>query len=216
MTPTIEHIITNGTNLADRLHWAISRLVNHGWVVEQFGLDGWVIRDSSGQSHRVPAGAGGTEPVLHVHVGQLLAELSHLAPDDAAAALRRVEARLRLQMPAHRAHPDDEQRPWHVPSVSGEQPCAAVRLAYWWALTLTDDYGWQITAIHSDGFDAVTPGSRSPSAFRRRRRRGTDTTAERLTHVLPDLNDHIADLAALIAAHRATTRTTQLTTGEPR
>ena len=35
----------------------------------------------------------------------------------------------------------------------GEQPCAEVRRAYWAAMTLTDDYGWQITNVHADGFE---------------------------------------------------------------
>ena len=137
--------------LAARLYWAMSRLVNHGWVVEQFGPEGWSVRDGVGRLHSVRADTdGGGEPLLQVQVGRLLAELDHLKPDDRAAVVRRVGARLRLHMSAGRAHPDDARQPWHLPSVVGEQPCAEVRRAYWAAMTLTDDYGWQITNVHAD------------------------------------------------------------------
>ncbi|ULE31175.1 hypothetical protein [Mycobacterium sp. IDR2000157661] len=203
--------------LADRLYWAMSRLVNHGWVIEQFGPQGWSVRDGAGRRHTVRAGCdGGTEPVLQVHVGRLLAELGDLCPEDRAAVLRRVDARLRLHMPAGRAHPDDARQPWHLPSVVGEQPCAEVRRAYWSAMTLTDDYGWQITNVHADGFEAVTPGATGPTVFRRRRR-GTDTTADALARLLPAMSGHVTELAALVSAHQATRRTACLQPiGEPR
>ncbi|EHB45814.1 MULTISPECIES: hypothetical protein [Mycolicibacterium] len=202
--------------LTDRLYWAMSRLVNHGWLVEQFGPDGWSVRDERGRLHTVRAerDGGGRQPVLEVHVGGLLAELVNLPPDDRAAVLRQVDASLRLHMPAGRAHPDDAIQPWHLPSVVGEQPCAEVRRAYWSAVTLTDDYGWQITDVHAEGFDAVTPGATSPTAFRRRR--GMGTTADTLAHLLTVMSGHVAQLAALISAHQATTRTIRLPLGGPR
>ena len=202
--------------LAARLYWAMSRLVNHGWVVEQFGPEGWSVRDGVGRLHSVRADTdGGGEPLLQVQVGRLLAELDHLKPDDRAAVVRRVGARLRLHMSAGRAHPDDARQPWHLPSVVGEQPCAEVRRAYWAAMTLTDDYGWQITNVHADGFEAVTPGTTSPTAFRRRRR-GTGTTADTLAHLLTATSGHVAELAALVSAHQATTRAPRLPIGGPR
>lgn len=204
-----------GNVLADRLHWAMSRLVNHGWVVEQFGPNGWSVRDGADQRHTVRAECdGGKEPILELHVGRLLAELDDLSPDECAAVLRRVAANLRLHMPAGRAHPDDAHQPWHLPSVVGEQPCAEVRRAYWSAMTLTDDYGWQITDVRADGFDAVTPGAAGATAFRRRR--GTGTTADTLVHLLTSISGHVAELAALVWAHQATTRTARLPVGRSR
>jgi len=205
-----------GSVLADRLYWGMSRLVNHGWVVEQFGPDGWSVRDSAGQRHTVRAQCdGGREPILQLHVGRLLVELVELSPDDRAAVVRRVAANLLLHMPAGRANPDDAHQPWYLPVAVGAQPCAEVRRAYWAAMTLTDDYGWQITDVHADGFDAVTPGATSPTAFRRRRR-GTGTTADTLVHLLPSMSGHVAELAALVSAHQATTRMTRQPVGGPR
>ena len=202
--------------LADRLYWAMSRLVNHGWLVEQFGPEGWSARDERGQLHTVRADrdGGDRKPVLESHVGRLLAELGRLRPDDRAVVLRQVDARLRLHMPARRAHPDDAVQPWHLPSVVGVQPCAEVRRAYWSAMTLTDDYGWQITDVHADGFDAVTPGATSPTRFSRRR--GTGTTADTLAHLLTAMSGHLAQLAALVSAHQATIRSIDLPLGGPR
>ncbi len=201
--------------LADRLYWAMSRLVNHGWLVEQFGPDGWSFRDERRRLHTVRAerDSGGGTPILERHIGRLLAELVNLRPDDRAVVLRQVDARLRLHMPARRAHPDDAIQPWHLPSAVGKQPCAEVRRAYWSAMTLTDDYGWQITDVHADGFDAVTPGATNPTAFRRRR--GMGTTADTLAHLLTVMSGHVAQLAALVSAHQATTRTIRLPLGAP-
>lgn len=202
--------------LADRLHWAMSRLVNHGWTVEQFSLDGWSVRDAAGQQHTVPAAsADHSAPVLEVHVAHLLGGLAHLDPVDAETVLRLVETRLRLHMPARKAHPDDARQPWLLPSVVDAQPSVEVRRAYWSALTLTDDYGWLITDVHAEGFEAVTPGADTPTSFRRRRR-NTGTTADTLAHLLPELSDHLTELTALVSAHQATTRPTRMPMGDPR
>lgn len=202
--------------LADRLHWAMSRLVNHGWTVEQFSLDGWSVRDAAGQQHTVPAARGDhAAPVLEVHVAHLLAELAHLEPEEAETVLRLVETRLRLHMPARKAHRDDAQQPWLLPSVGDAQPSIEVRRAYWSALTLIDDYGWLITDVHAEGFEAVTPGGEAPTSFRRRRR-NTGTTADTLAHLLFEISDHLTELTALVSAHQATTRPTRIPMGAPR
>ena len=202
--------------LAHRLYWAMSRLVNHGWLVEQFGPHGWSVRDERGRLHTVRAErvGGVRQLVLEGHVGGLLAELVCLETDERAVVLRQVNAKLQLHMPAGRAHPDDAIQPWHLPSVVGEQPCAEVRRAYWSAVTLTDDYGWQITDVHADGFDAITPGATNPTAFRRRR--GMGTTVDTLAHLLTVMSGHVTELAALVSAHQARTRTIRLPLGVPR
>lgn len=187
---------------ADRVYWAMSRLINHGWVVDQFGPDGWLSRDGQGRRHGVWVDHDcATEPLLQVHVCRLLADLRYLGAAERGAIQRRITAKLRLHVPAGKPHPDDGQQPWYLPSVVGEQPCAAVRRAYWTALTLTDDYEWRIVALHSGGFEAITPGTTSPAPFRHDARCSA-TTASTLADLLAALGDQVSQLAALVLAHQ--------------
>jgi hypothetical protein len=54
-------------------------------------------------------------------------------------------------------------RTWHIPGVPASlQPIPKIRAAYWFAVTLTDDYGWKLSEIGkttaAGGFVADIPG----------------------------------------------------------
>ncbi|MCF6390007.1 hypothetical protein [Mycobacterium sp. SMC-4] len=194
--------------ISERVYWAMSRLTHHGWTVEQFGPHGWSGRDEAGQQHVIDARAYGFgDPSLPLHVGRLLAHLGRLEIAERTAAERLITAKLRLHMPARKAHPDDARTAWLLPTGQA-QPCAPVRQAYWAALTLTDDYGWQITNVGAAGFDAITPGAARVTPFRPSRR-CVATTAATLANLLASMEGrHIIELADLISAHRRASHTT--------
>lgn len=188
--------------LDDRLYWALSRLVNHGWKINALGLDGSLTAlTPRGERADLDAGPDTCEPTLERQASALLHAIASGA--NSQQALAAVDARLRLGVPARRPDRDDQCHPWRVPTQLHRQPSAPVRRAYWTAITLTDDYGWRLTMLHRNGFDALLPGSTEPVSFRAAdHRRAQDTTAHRLVKLLGVLEPAAVDeLGALLDSH---------------
>lgn len=189
------------TDLTDRLYWALSRLVNHGWMITHLGLDGSLaVQTPDGNRTEVGTEADPSEPALERQASTLL---NIVARGSSHRPLAIIGARLRLHAPAGRPHRDDQGRPWRLPAPLTHQPAPEVRSAYWVATTLTDDYGWQLNALRPSGFDAVVPGREDdPLRYRSRDLRRNDSTADALVHRLAVLEPAAVDeLSALLDCH---------------
>ena len=81
-------------------------------------------------------------------------------PGDASARrAAHLEVMLRLRVPITRR--PDSIHPWTIPG-SALAASAGVRIGYWIATILTDDYRWQIVDFEASGFHALSPDVRSP------------------------------------------------------
>lgn len=206
-------------NAPGRAYWAMSRLVNHGWRVVEFGTTcgGWIrLRTPSG--HLLPVasdpanaaaaahGLDNTAPrttSLAFHACDMLNMSAQLPGDSAEAATRVIAAMLRLHTPAGRAYHYDSECPWDLPGVE-RQPCESVRRAYWAATTLTDDYGWHVSALSKHGFETHCPYDSTPR-WVGRRSCDEGTTAARLVALLSAITDDAAlsELAELVDHHQS-------------
>ena len=106
-----------------------------------------------------------------------------------------------------RRPPKLQWRTWRIPGVGGcQQPSARVRAAYWFAATLTDDYGWELSEIGAPtargGFVADIPGE--AMAIYPATMPDDHTTAAALARLLGAM-DHaeIRTLASLVKWHSA-------------
>jgi hypothetical protein len=92
-------------------------------------------------------------------------------------------------------------RTWDIPGLPGHlQPTLKVRAAYWFAVTLTDDYGWKLFEIGRDtaagGFIANSPGETMaiyPASVANDR-----TIASALARLLGDMSAQDAETVAAL------------------
>lgn len=219
---TAVRVVQAEMSVAGRAYWALSRMVNHGWSVLDFGLGsgGWLVlgtptglelpvaADPIDHIASSPRTTTDAPPLLTLHACRLLGRCATGRSEAyAAATADLIGALLRLRLPAGRAHTDDARTPWCLPHLRGTQPAASVRRAYWTATTLTDDYGWRITGLDSRGFAAVGPYD-TEQVYYRRGDALAPRTSTRLVELLVDVADDggIGELQRLILAHQRTSR----------
>ena len=135
-------------------HWCATRLVHHGWRFAH--LDGGVLAALTPQGNPVGRGrADGTHLNLY---DDLCAVLT--AHGERLAA--RLDVMLRLRAPISRR--PDEIHPWMIPG-SRVSASAGVRIGYWLATILSDDYRWQLMDFDAAGFRAVLADEDDPQHF---------------------------------------------------
>lgn len=192
-------------------YWYGTRLIHHGWIIRRVGATGrggfFVAETPRGRAVTV-----GTDHRCAVS-DDLAAQFADSITVLAAAGSEDNHDYLRdlvLLLGAHtlaRRPARLQWRTWRIPGVPGcQQPAARVRAAYWFAATLTDDYGWELSEIGSvtarGGFVADIPGE--AMAIYPADMPDDHTTAAALARLLAAM-DHaeIRTLASLVGWHSA-------------
>jgi hypothetical protein len=146
-------------------YWYALQLINVGWLIRRIGTTkegGFFVAETpmrrvvSVDDHGRPR----TDPAA-----QFAKSITSLAAAGAAAGrdyLRDLVRLLRDHAPQRRPA-TLTWRTWHIPGVPERlQPIPKIRAAYWFAATLTDDYGWKLsdvgTPVAAGGFIADIPG----------------------------------------------------------
>jgi len=145
-----------GGLLRDAL-WCASRLINVGWLIRLVGNTETPRRRvvSIDERSRPPA-----DPAAQF--AKSLTALAAAGADEGRDYLRDLVRLLKEHAPLRRPA-TLTWRTWDIPELpSGIQPIPKIRAAYWFAVTLTDDYGWDLSEIGKDtaagGFIADIPG----------------------------------------------------------
>ncbi|OMC13546.1 hypothetical protein [Mycobacterium sp. SP-6446] len=146
-------------------YWYASRLINVGWLIRRIGTTedgGFFVGETPGR--RLVSvddhGRQRTDPA--VQFAKSITALAAAGAADGRDYLRDLERLLRQHSPLRRPA-SLTWCTWHIPGVPASlQPIPKIRAAYWFAVTLTDDYGWQLSEIGkptaAGGFIANIPG----------------------------------------------------------
>jgi hypothetical protein len=146
-------------------YWYASRLINVGWVIRRIGATehgGFFVAETPRRRVVSVDGHAGTrsDPAA-----QFARSITTLAAAGAAEGrdylhdlVRLISDNAMLRQPATLTW-----RTWDIPCLPQHlQPIPKIRAAYWFAVTLTDDYGWKLFEIGRDtaggGFIADIPG----------------------------------------------------------
>jgi hypothetical protein len=146
-------------------YWYASQLVNTGWLIRRIGYTeegGFFVAETPGRrvvsvdDHALPE----TDPATLF--AKSIAALAAAGAADDREYLDDLVRLLNVQAPLRRPATLKWQT-WHIPGVPESlQPIPKVRAAYWFAVTLTDDYGWNLSEIGAPtaggGFVAEVPG----------------------------------------------------------
>ena len=148
-------------------YWYGTRLIHHGWIIREVGVGEWggYFAGETPRGRAVTVDAIATREVGDDLAAQFAESITDLA---AAGAVdghdylgELVELLAGNTVPRRPANL--RWRTWRIPTVPPcRQPSARVRAAYWFAATLTDDYGWELCEVGSatarGGFIADIPG----------------------------------------------------------
>jgi hypothetical protein len=192
-------------------YWYGTRLTHHGWIIRRVGATNqrgfFVAETPRGRSVTVHGGRRDSAALdLDGQFADAITVLDRLGVRDGHDHIRD----LALLLSAHavpRRPAGLRWRTWHIPGVApAAQPVAVVRAAYWFAATLTDDYGWELTEFGSPtaggGFIADIPGE--TIAIYPATMPDDGTTASALARLLAGMNPaEIRTLASLIDWHTA-------------
>lgn len=179
-------------------HWCATRLVHHGWRFVHLSPGEVTALTPAGATVRISHTAGPDHRHLHHDLCAALASLG----EDAAWVVARLDIMLRLRVPITR--PPQRIHPWAIPGNTAPAT-AGVRIGYWLATVLTDDYGWGLRGLDASGFDAVTPGEDCPQRFTAHGK--TPTTSMLLAAHLATLTGaERRTLAGLLTAHQGRPR----------
>jgi hypothetical protein len=146
-------------------YWYASHLINVGWLIRRIGTTeegGFFVAETP--RRRVVS----VDERARLHsdpAARFVKSITALAAAGAAEGrdyLCDLARLLREHAPLRRPA-TLTWRTWHIPRVPTRlQPIPKVRAAYWFAVTLTDDYGWQLSEIGmptaGGGFIADIPG----------------------------------------------------------
>ena len=191
--------------------WYGTRLINHGWIIRRVGAGqrgGFFVAETPrgcaatvGPDHR-----GAVTDDLAAQFADAITVLAAARTDDGHDYLHDLVMLLAANTVPRRP-PKLQWRTWRIPGVPGcQQPLTRVRAGYWFAATLTDDYGWELyelgAATARGGFVADIPGETLaiyPAAMP-----DDHTTAAALARLLGTM-DHaeIRTLASLVNWHSA-------------
>jgi hypothetical protein len=146
-------------------YWCASRLINVGWAIRRIGsTEQGGFFEAETPRRRVVSVDEYAGPSSDPAV-QFAKSITTLAAASAAEGRDYLRDLVRLlsdnalvRRPAKLTW-----RTWDVPGLPGHlQPTPKIKAAYWFAVTLTDDYGWKLFEIGSDtaagGFIADIPG----------------------------------------------------------
>jgi hypothetical protein len=146
-------------------YWYASRLINVGWLIRRIGANkegGFFVAETprrrlvSVDEHARPR----TDPAAQF--AKSISALAAVGDAEGRDYLRDLVHMLRDHAPLRRPA-TLTWRTWHIPGVPERlQPIPKIRAAYWFAVTLTDDYGWKLSSIGTSmaggGFIADIPG----------------------------------------------------------
>jgi hypothetical protein len=146
-------------------YWYALRLINAGWLIRRIGTTdegGFFVAETP--RRRVVCVDERARPQTDP-AEQFAKSIRELAAAGAAEGrdyLRDLVRLLREHAPLRRPA-TLTWRTWHITGVPASlQPIPKVRAAYWFAVTLTDDYGWTLSEIGkptaAGGFIADVPG----------------------------------------------------------
>jgi hypothetical protein len=146
-------------------YWYASRLINVGWLIRRIGATkegGFFVAETprrrviSVDEHAGPR----TDPAAQF--AKSISTLAAVGDAEGRDYLRDLARLLKNHAPLRRPA-TLTWRTWHIPGVPERlQPIPKIRAAYWFAVTLTDDYGWKLASIGTPmaggGFIADIPG----------------------------------------------------------
>lgn len=146
-------------------YWYAARLIDVGWLIRHIGANkdgGFFVAETP--KRRVVSVDGRTRPRTDP-AAQFAKSITALAAAGDAEGhdyLRDLVRLLRDHAPL-RKPASLTWRTWSIPGVPERlQPIPKIRAAYWYAVTLTDDYGWKLsdvgTPMAGGGFIADIPG----------------------------------------------------------
>ncbi|MDQ1319994.1 MAG: hypothetical protein QG655_1237 [Actinomycetota bacterium] len=179
-------------------HWCATRLVHHGWRFAHLDRD--VLTALTPQGN--PIGRGHAGGVAHLNLYDDLCAVLTAHGDRLAA---RLDVMLRLRAPISRR--PDEIHPWTIPG-SRLSASAGVRIGYWLATILSDDYRWKLLDFEAAEFRAVLADEDGPQRFTAAatppsRGGRTPTTSMLLAAHLATLSDaERRTLTKLVTAHQ--------------
>lgn len=147
-------------------HWYASQLINAGWLVRRIGTTeegGFFVAETP--RRRVVYVDGRCRLDAHPAAAQFAESITALAAAGAADGCDYLRDLVKL-LAEHAPLRRPATLTWntlHIPGVpAGLQPVPKIRAAYWFAVTLTDDYGWNLYEIGrptaAGGFIADIPG----------------------------------------------------------
>jgi hypothetical protein len=146
-------------------YWYASRLINVGWTIRRIGTTeqgGFFVAETPRQQVVVVDERAVPRNSLAAQFATSLSALASASDAEGRDYLCDLvqlilnNVRLRRPMTLLRCTCDIPDLPAHL------QPNTEIRAAYWFAVTLTDDYGWKLFEIGKDtaagGFIADIPG----------------------------------------------------------
>ena len=181
-------------------HWCATRLLHHGWRFTRFGPGVATALTPAGDTVEMSDTAAPPHRTLH---HDLCAALRTLGEAN-ARPLAHLEVMLRLRVPIT-ARPE-QIHPWAIPG-STLAASATVRIGYWLATILSDDYRWQLVDFEASWFHAVPTDEDGLQRFTAAppARRGRTPTSTLLAAHLATLNDaERRTLTELVTAHQRT------------
>lgn len=147
-------------------HWYASQLIDRGWVFRYIGADAdggfFVAETPRGRLVTVSGCRAVSSPDLTVQLAHRITVLDTAGEVDGHDYIYDLAVLLQAQAPLRQ--PESlKWCTWDIPGLAGrDQPIAKVRAAYWFAATLTDEYGWELfeigTPTSGGGFIADVPG----------------------------------------------------------
>ena len=184
-------------------YWYASQLMNAGWVIRRIGntSDGsFFVAETPGRRVVTVDAFAFPETDPATRFANSITALAAEGGDDLNNLVRLLREHAPLRQPATL-----KWRTWQIPGVPASiQPIPKIRAAYWFAVTLTDEYGWTLSDIGSPtaggGFIAEIPGETVaiyPAAAPDDR-----TVASALAHLLAQMTAaETAVVAALVNWH---------------
>lgn len=146
-------------------YWYASRLINVGWAIRHIGTTeqgGFFVAETPRRRLVSVDERAGTRSDPAAQFARSITTLAAVGAAEGRDYLRDL-VRLLSNNASVRRPVTLTWRTWDIPGLPDHlQPIPKIRAAYWFAVTLTDDYGWNLFEIGRDtaggGFIADIPG----------------------------------------------------------
>jgi hypothetical protein len=146
-------------------YWYASRLINMGWTIRRIGTTeqgGFFVAETPRRRAVSVDARAGTRDDPAAQPARSITTLAAAGTAEGRDYLRDL-VRLLAGNALLERPPTLTWRTWDIPDLPDHlQPTPKIRAAYWFAVTLTDDYGWKLFEIGRDtaggGFIADIPG----------------------------------------------------------
>lgn len=146
-------------------YWYASRLIDVGWTIRRIGTTeqgGFFVAETPRRRVVSIDECAGPRSDPAAQFAKSITTLAAAGAAEGRDYLRDLVQLLRDNTPVRRPA-TLTWRTWDIPGLPAHlQPIPKIRAAYWFAVTLTDDYGWKLFEIGRDtaagGFIADIPG----------------------------------------------------------